>query len=229
MLARAPGVLRLRLEVMKGNEDVHQPRRGRGFRGHDSRLRWRLQHRDPERPPDACGQRHAEVTIRGFSGDFNIVTLNGRQMPVADARGVFFGINANIRTGDSRSFDFSNLASEGVSGLQVYKSGRVGVPSGGLGGTINIQTIQPLESGNQFSLGAKALSGLRQRWRDAGDKRSGQLDERCGHLRGVRLRFRPGARVLESHGDYTAARARNSQWQVSLRSRTAPHLPGRQP
>ncbi len=100
----------------------------------------------------------SEVTIRGFSGDFNIVTLNGRQMPAADARGVFFGINANIRTGDSRSFDFSNLASEGVSGLQVYKSGRAGVPSGGLGGTINIETIQPLESANQFSIGAKALS-----------------------------------------------------------------------
>ena len=100
----------------------------------------------------------SEVTIRGFSGDFNIVTLNGRQMPAADARGVFFGINANTRTGDSRSFDFSNLASEGVSGLQVYKSGRAGVPSGGLGGTINIETIQPLESANQFSIGAKALS-----------------------------------------------------------------------
>ena len=99
----------------------------------------------------------SEVTIRGFSGDFNIVTLNGRQMPAADARGVFFGINANTKTGDSRSFDFSNLASEGVSGLQVYKSGRAGVPSGGLGGTINIETIQPLESANQFSLGAKAL------------------------------------------------------------------------
>ena len=99
----------------------------------------------------------SEVTIRGFSGDFNIVTLNGRQMPASNTTPPFFGINANRTSGQSRSFDFSNLASEGVSGLQVYKSGRVGVPSGGLGGTINIQTIQPLETGNQFSLGAKAL------------------------------------------------------------------------
>ncbi len=99
----------------------------------------------------------SEVTIRGFSGDFNLVTLNGRQMPAADARSVFFGVNANTSSGDSRSFDFSNLASEGVSGLQVYKSGRAGVPSGGIGGTINIQTIRPLETGTQFSIGAKAL------------------------------------------------------------------------
>ena len=101
----------------------------------------------------------SEVTIRGFGGAFNIVTLNGRQMPAANSTPGFFGLNNNRGgSGQSRSFDFSNLASEGVSGLQVYKSGRVGVPSGGLGGTINIQTIQPLESANQFSIGAKALS-----------------------------------------------------------------------
>lgn len=99
----------------------------------------------------------SEVTIRGFGGQFNLVTLNGRQMPAADSRALFFGVNVNTNSGDSRSFDFSNLASEGVSGLQVYKSGRAGVPSGGIGGTINVQTIRPLEVGNQLSFGAKAV------------------------------------------------------------------------
>lgn len=99
----------------------------------------------------------SEVTIRGFSGQFNLVTLNGRQMPAADARALFFGVNANENSGDSRSFDFSNLASEGVSGLQVYKSGKAGVPSGGIGGTINVQTIRPLDAGNLFSMGAKVV------------------------------------------------------------------------
>ena len=66
----------------------------------------------------------SEVTIRGFGGQFNLVTLNGRQMPAADNAVNFFGINANRPGGNSRSFDFSNIASEGVSGLQVYKSGR---------------------------------------------------------------------------------------------------------
>jgi TonB-dependent receptor len=99
----------------------------------------------------------AEATIRGFSGNFNVVTLNGRQMPGADARVQFFGINANTNSADSRSFDFSNLASEGVQGLQVYKSGKAGVVSGGIGGTINIQTIKPLDTGNALTFGAKAV------------------------------------------------------------------------
>ncbi len=99
----------------------------------------------------------SEVTIRGFGGQFNLVTLNGRQLPAADNAINFFGINANQGGGNSRSFDFSNVASEGVSGLQVYKSGRAGVPSGGIGGTINVQTIRPLDVGTQFSIGAKAV------------------------------------------------------------------------
>lgn len=99
----------------------------------------------------------SEVTIRGFSGDFNLVTLNGRMMPAADAQPAFFGINAFATGGDSRSFDFSNLASEGVAGLQVYKTGRAAVPSGGIGGTVNIQTLRPLQAGNQYSIGAKAM------------------------------------------------------------------------
>ncbi len=99
----------------------------------------------------------SEVTIRGFSGDFNLVTLNGRMMPAADAQPAFFGINANTTGGDTRSFDFSNLASEGVAGLQVYKTGKASVPSGGIGGTVNIQTLQPLAAGNQFTVGAKAM------------------------------------------------------------------------
>lgn len=99
----------------------------------------------------------SEVTIRGFSGQFNLVTLNGRQMPAADNAVNFFGINANRPGGNSRSFDFSNIASEGVSGLQVYKSGRASAPSGGIGGTINVQSIRPLDVGTQFSVSAKGV------------------------------------------------------------------------
>ena len=99
----------------------------------------------------------SEATIRGFSGSFNVVTLNGRMLPGADARPTFFGINANTNSADERAFDFSNLASEGVQGLQVYKSGKAGVPSGGIGGTINIQTIKPLDQGNVATMGVKVV------------------------------------------------------------------------
>jgi len=95
----------------------------------------------------------AEVTVRGFGGGFNLVTLNGRQMPTSN-----IGNSGDLsNAGTSRSFDFSNLASEGVSGLQVYKSGRASVPSGGIGATINIQTLRPLDTGTQFSFGAKVV------------------------------------------------------------------------
>ena len=100
----------------------------------------------------------SQVTIRGFGPQFNLVTLNGRQMPAADNAVNFFGINANRPGGNSRSFDFSNIASEGVSGLQVYKSGRASAPSGGIGGVINVQTVRPLDTGTLFSVGVKAIS-----------------------------------------------------------------------
>jgi hypothetical protein len=39
----------------------------------------------------------------------------------------------------------------------VYKTGNAAAPSGGIGATINIKTIRPLESGNRASVGVKAV------------------------------------------------------------------------
>lgn len=96
----------------------------------------------------------SEVTVRGFGGQFNMVTVNGRQMPAAN----IVGLANSAGSSNSRSFDFSALSSEGVRGLQVYKTGRADVASGGLGATINVSTLRPLEAGNQFSVGAKAVN-----------------------------------------------------------------------
>jgi iron complex outermembrane receptor protein len=71
----------------------------------------------------------SEITVRGFGPEFNLVTLNGRQMP---------------STGFSRSFKFENLSSEGVGALEVYKTARADIPTGGLGATVNIATNKPL-------------------------------------------------------------------------------------
>jgi TonB-dependent receptor len=97
------------------------------------------------------------VTVRGFGPNFNLVTLNGRQLPAAHVGSITGNPNNVGAQGTSRSFDFSTLASEGVSGLEVYKTGNAVVPSGGIGATINIKTIRPLDSGNRASLGAKAV------------------------------------------------------------------------
>lgn len=91
------------------------------------------------------------VTVRGFGPEFNLVTVNGRQMPTA-----LIGDGGGPPS--SRSFDFANLASEGISAVEVYKSGRVTMESGGIGSTINIRTPRPLDKpGLRGSLAAKGV------------------------------------------------------------------------
>ena len=100
----------------------------------------------------------SEVTVRGFGGNFNLITLNGRQMPAANVSTITGNPQDKGSTGSSRSFDFSNIASEGVSGIEVYKTGQAGITSGGIGATININTLKPLAAGeNRASAGIKAV------------------------------------------------------------------------
>ena len=80
----------------------------------------------------------SSVTVRGFGPEFNLVLLNGRQMPTAS-------LGDGASPPSSRSFDFGNLASEGVAGVEVYKSGRASLPTGGIGSVINIKTPRPLD------------------------------------------------------------------------------------
>ncbi|MGD8174864.1 TonB-dependent receptor [Marinimicrobium sp. ARAG 43.8] len=107
---------------------------------------------------DRVNGEGSEVTIRGFGSGNNMVTLNGRQMPVSQVRNIGGGRQSLSAGGGSRAFDFSNLSSEGVSGLEVYKTGKANVVSGGLGGTVNISTLKPLDNpGLNVSVGAQAL------------------------------------------------------------------------
>jgi TonB-dependent receptor len=92
----------------------------------------------------------SRVTVRGVGPDFNLVTLNGRQMPGTT-------INGTVES-SSRSFDFANLASEAVSAINVYKTSQARLPSGGMGATIDIRTARPLDNRDMvFSVGAKAV------------------------------------------------------------------------
>lgn len=85
----------------------------------------------------------SQITVRGFGPEFNLVTLNGRQMP---------------GTGFTRSYNLENLSSEGVSTLELQKTARAENPSGGLGATVNIITMKPLNNpGQHFSVSAKGI------------------------------------------------------------------------
>lgn len=109
---------------------------------------------------DRVNGEGSQVTVRGFGAGFNLVTLNGRALPAANVGSVGGDANADYASGTSRSFDFANLASEGVSTLEVYKTGRAAIPSGGIGAAINVITRKPLdarESGLNGTIGVKAL------------------------------------------------------------------------
>lgn len=94
----------------------------------------------------------SEITVRGFGPDFNLVTLNGRTMPTAETR--LIGQRGNFGAGGDRAFDFSNLASEGVSTLEVYKTGQATLPTGGIGATVNIRTARPLDNSQSGFVGS---------------------------------------------------------------------------
>lgn len=100
---------------------------------------------------DRSNGEGSTVTVRGFGPEFNLVTLNGRQMPTST-------LGDGASPPSSRSFDFGNLASEGVAGVEVYKTGRAAIPSGGIGSSINIKTPRPLDRpGMRGSLSAKGV------------------------------------------------------------------------
>ena len=91
----------------------------------------------------------SRITVRGVGPDFNLVLLNGRQMPASSLNGG--------GAPSSRAFDFANLASEAVAGIEVYKTSRAETPTGGMGATVNIKTAKPLGNPNVASFGFKEV------------------------------------------------------------------------
>jgi len=78
---------------------------------------------------DRNNNEGSRITVRGLGPEFNLVVLNGRTMPAAS----------------SRSFDFFDLATAGISAVEVYKTPRPDLPTGGIGATVNILTPRPLD------------------------------------------------------------------------------------
>ncbi|WNO54300.1 TonB-dependent receptor [Stakelama saccharophila] len=100
---------------------------------------------------DRSNGEGSTVTVRGFGPEYNLVLLNGRQMATST-------LGNGLGAPSSRSFDFANLGSEGVKAVEVYKSGRASIPTGGIGATINILTPRPLDRpGLRGSISAKGI------------------------------------------------------------------------
>jgi TonB-dependent receptor len=85
------------------------------------------------RLPGLAAQRVAGraqvISVRGLSPDFATTLLNGREL---------------VSTGDNRSVEFDQYPSELMSGVTVYKTPDAGLVGQGLSGTIDMQTVRPL-------------------------------------------------------------------------------------
>ena len=84
---------------------------------------------------DRSGGEGEFVTVRGFGPEFNTVLLNGRQLATP----------TDPSQASGRAFSFDTLASELVSGVEVYKSSTARLQSGGVGSTINVKTARPFD------------------------------------------------------------------------------------
>jgi TonB-dependent receptor len=81
------------------------------------------------------------ISVRGLSPDFATTLLNGREI---------------VSTGDNRSVEFDQYPSELLSGVTVYKTPDAGLIGQGLSGTMDMQSVRPLNFKNRvFSIGAR--------------------------------------------------------------------------
>ncbi|WP_293981580.1 TonB-dependent receptor [Sphingobium sp.] len=81
------------------------------------------------------------ISIRGLEPKFARVLLNGDGVTSLSPS----GINTVGTAGQSRTFDFTILAPDFISALEVYKSPTADLDEGGMAGTVNIKTIRPLD------------------------------------------------------------------------------------
>ena len=112
---------------------------------------------------DRSNVEGSKVAVRGLGPEFNLVTLNGRQMPTVP--GTY---------GGGRSFDFGDISSNGVSAVEVYKSANAALPTGGIGATINMVTTKPLEVGK--TVGSFAVKAMIDTENEQGDEVTPELD-----------------------------------------------------
>lgn len=82
------------------------------------------------------GGQSSELNIRGLSGNYVFATLNGREV---------------VSNEGGRSVQFDQYPSELINSAQVYKSQKASLIEGGVAGTIELQTINPLNNADDHT------------------------------------------------------------------------------
>jgi len=74
--------------------------------------------------------RSSTISIRGLSGDYGTTLLNGREQ---------------VSVGDNRTVEFDQYPAELINAVTVYKTPDASLIGQGLSGTVNLQTVRPLQ------------------------------------------------------------------------------------
>lgn len=78
---------------------------------------------------DRSGGEGNKISVRGLGPEYNVVTFNNRVLPNPDG---------------ARSFSFDVLASEMISGAEVFKTSEARLTDGGIGAVVNVKSLKPL-------------------------------------------------------------------------------------
>lgn len=95
------------------------------------------------RLPGVTGERRngrtSGISVRGFNENYVGTSLNGREL---------------LGMGDNRGVEFDLYPTEIVSNIIVYKTPEAGIMTQGIGGTIDLQTVNPLTASPSMTFNA---------------------------------------------------------------------------
>jgi iron complex outermembrane recepter protein len=95
------------------------------------------------RLPGLAGERRngrtSGLSVRGFKEDYVGTTMNGREL---------------LGIGDNRGVEYDLYPSEIMSGAVVYKSPDASLSTTGIGGTVDLRTVRPLDSAPTTAISA---------------------------------------------------------------------------
>ncbi len=72
----------------------------------------------------------SQISIRGMGGMLGFTTLNGREVAILE---------------ETRNIRYDQFPSELINGAQVYKTPQASIAEGGVSGSVNLNTIKPLD------------------------------------------------------------------------------------
>jgi len=94
------------------------------------------------------GGQASGLNIRGLDGDFVFATLNGHEQ---------------VTTGGKRAIEFDQYPSELISQAAVYKSPKASLIEGGVAGTVELKTADPLKSDKDQSFNINTRGSFNDR------------------------------------------------------------------